>query len=160
MTLKRTPLKRKLPAAYVRAERIAPVHARLTVKVNMARITDEVLTIAKEAPVRSEPYRRLVAAMPCIHCGYGGPSQAAHADQGKGSHIKSDDRTCYPACAPRVGDIGCHALIGSTGTYTRDARRELEAEYAARTRAEIRRAGLWPRGMAHFEEQTALELAA
>lgn len=100
--------------------------------------------IEKSAPVRSEAYRRLVAALPCIHCGIHGHSQAAHADQGKGAHIKSDDRTCYPACAPRMGLIGCHALIGMTGSMPREARRALEQEYAERTRDLIVAAGLWP----------------
>jgi hypothetical protein len=157
--MKRTPFKRKAPAGYVKAERIAPVYARLTVKVNMPRVSDETVTIAKAAPVRSEPYRRLVAAMPCIHCGIIGFSQAAHADMGKGAHIKSDDRTCYPACGPRPGEIGCHALIGSTGSMTRDQRRTLEADYAAQTRAEIRQSGQWPKGLPHLEIQNELELA-
>lgn len=69
-----------------------------------------------------------------------------------------NDRTCYPACAPRVGDIGCHALIGSTGTYTREARRALESDYAQRTRQTIQALGLWPKEVPNFEEQTELEL--
>lgn len=102
----------------------------------------------KQNAVRSEPYRRLVAAMPCVRCGIHGYSQAAHADAGKGAHIKSDDRTCYPACGPRPdGAIGCHALIGSTGFYTRDQRRLVEDLYAAATRAEIEAAGLWPKNL-------------
>jgi len=103
--------------------------------------------IPKAEPVRSEPYRRLVASMDCIHCGIAGYSQAAHADQGKGAHIKSDDRTCYPACAPRPGVIGCHALIGMTGSMPREDRRELEQRYAALTREAIETAGLWPQNL-------------
>jgi len=159
MTLNRTPFKRKTPAAYVKAERIAPVHARLTVKVNMPRADGGLDSIPKAAPARSEAYRRLVAAMPCAHCGIVGYSQAAHGDMGKGAHIKSDDRTCYPACGPRPGAIGCHALIGSTGSMTRDERRALEADYAAQTRAEIRRLGQWPKNLPHLEIQNELELA-
>ena len=61
----------------------------------------------KESPVRSDEYLRLVAAMPCAMCGIEGYSQAAHADEGKGMGIKSDDRTCFPLCAPRPGIPGC-----------------------------------------------------
>jgi hypothetical protein len=126
--------------------------------VNMPRADGGADLIPKAAPVRSEAYRRLVAALPCAHCAIAGHSQAAHADMGKGAHIKSDDRTCYPACAPRPGAIGCHSLIGSTGTYSRDARRTLEAEYAASTRKTIRDSGLWPKALPHLETQQALEL--
>lgn len=109
-------------------------------------------SIEKENAVRSEAYRRLVAAMPCAHCGIEGHSQAAHADQGKGGHIKSDDRTCYPACAPRVGQQGCHALIGMTGSMPREERRELEQAYARQTRAEIINRGLWPATLPRWTE--------
>ena len=44
--------------------------------------------IPKAAPVRSEAYRRIVAAMPCIHCGIAGYSQHAHANAGKGKGMK------------------------------------------------------------------------
>ena len=127
--MKRSGFKIKLPTGYIKAERTPQVYARLTVPVNMPRVSDGVVTIAKDALVRSEKYRRLVALLPCAHCGIDGHSQAAHADMGKGAHIKSDDRTCYPACAPRPdGAIGCHTLIGATGTFTREARRALEAD--------------------------------
>jgi hypothetical protein len=158
MSLSRTPFKKKFPTAYARAERVAPNIARLTVKVNMPRADDGADSIPKASPVRSEAYRRLVAALPCAHCAIAGHSQAAHADMGKGAHIKSDDRTCYPACAPRPGAIGCHSLIGSTGTYSRDARRTLEAEYAASTRKTIRASGLWPKKLPHLEIQQTLGL--
>lgn len=157
--MKRTAFKRKPPAPYVRPPReIRPVAALLR-PVVQAVITDEVKAVPKEDPLRSEGYRRLVASLPCIHCGIHGYSQAAHADMGKGGHIKSDDRTCYPACGPRPGVIGCHALIGSTGTYTREERRALEAQYAARTREAIRNAGLWPLGLPYMEEITETEIA-
>lgn len=157
--MKRSGFARKLPAPYVKAERVAPVHARLTVKVNMPRADGTSANLPKEKPVRSEKYRRLVAALPCAHCGIAGHSQAAHADMGKGGHIKSDDRTCYPACADRPGVVGCHTLIGATGSIHRDERRALEVEYAAQTRKTIRDAGQWPAGMDHIEIQNELELS-
>ncbi len=95
----------------------------------------------KALPVRSEAYRRLVAAMPCAHCRKAGPSQAAHADQGKGIAIKASDLTCYPLC-PR-----CHALMGASGVLMRDQRRALEARYGAETMAAIAASGAWPKGL-------------
>jgi hypothetical protein len=157
--MKRTPFKRKPPATYVKAERVAPVYARLTVKVNMPRIGDEVVILPKEAPLRSETYRRLVASLPCIRCGMVGHSQAAHADQGKGAHIKADDRTCYPACASRPGVRGCHDIIGASGAIPQEQRRALEQEYAASTRKTIRDSGKWPKSVPHLESQNELELA-
>jgi hypothetical protein len=106
----------------------------------------------KEDPARSEAYRRLVAAMPCAHCGRAGPSQAAHADAGKGLVLKADDRTCFPLCADAPGRIGCHTLIGATGAFAREQRRTLEARYGAQTRASIRAAGLWPPGLPMWED--------
>ena len=150
--LTRTPFKRKPPAAYIKAERIAPVYARLTVPVRYPVFDAPLAILPKESVVRSEEYRRTVAAMPCAHCGIVGHSQAAHADMGKGAHIKSDDRTCYPACADRPGVVGCHSMIGATGSMTRDQRRALETQYAEQTRQQIRDAGLWPASVPHFEE--------
>lgn len=126
-----------------------PVHLRRSAVIARADVMAS--PIAKDEPLRSEAYRRLVASLPCAHCGIHGYSQAAHADQGKGAQIKSDDRTCYPACAPRMGVIGCHALIGMTGSMPRDVRRALEQEYAARTRELIVNAGLWPHGLERWE---------
>jgi hypothetical protein len=100
--------------------------------------------IPKEKPWRSEPYRRLIASLPCAHCGRHGSSQAAHADLGKGAGIKSDDRTCYPACADSVMRQGCHALIGSAGMFTREQRRTLERRHACKTIAQVLKLGQWP----------------
>lgn len=107
--------------------------------------------VDKENAVEHEGYRRLVAALPCAHCFVRGYSQAAHADQGKGAGIKTDDRTCYPACGPRPGVPGCHWLIGTSGAFPREARRAMEQEYAKRTRRAIQAAGLWPSNLPMWE---------
>lgn len=88
--------------------------------------------------MRSEKYRRLVAALPCAHCGKPGPSQCAHGDEGKGMGIKASDETCFPLCADTPGRQGCHTLIGATGHYPREARRALESTYAAWTREQLK----------------------
>lgn len=98
-----------------------------------------VVSVPKAAPVRDEAYRRLVATLPCAHCGKAGPSQCAHGDEGKGMAIKACDLTCFPLCADFPGRQGCHSLIGATGMFSRDQRRTLEARYAAQTRERLGR---------------------
>ena len=152
--MKRTGFKRKIPA-HITPERRTTVHTKLAGVVRYPIFTDLVTSIHKERVVRSEKYRRLVAAMPCIHCGLEGSSQAAHADEGKGLGIKSDDRTCYPACADQLGRQGCHSLIGMSHIYTRDQRRDVEAEFARRTRAKIMAMGKWPVDLPMIENNPA-----
>lgn len=89
----------------------------------------------KSKPVRSEAYRRAVASLPCWLCCVCCYSQAAHGDQGKGLGIKACDLTCWPACGPHDDEPGCHWLVGTSGRYSRDERRELEQKAAADTRA-------------------------
>lgn len=101
---------------------------------------------------RCEAYRRLVASMDCAHCHRPGPSQAAHADQGKGMALKADDRTCYPACADGPMRQGCHSLIGSRGLFSRDQRRTIEQNHARKTREAIRQSGQWKESWPVFEE--------
>ena len=101
-----------------------------------------VVQVPKRDYLRDEHYRRWVAAQPCAHCGIVGFSQCAHSDDngagGKGLGIKASDDTCYPACGPHGNDPGCHWRIGSSGTWTKDERRALEAIYAENTRAKWR----------------------
>ena len=150
--LKRSPFKRKAPAAFINPEREQKPNGVLYRPFNGARFDGAVIGAPKENAARSESYRRLVAALPCIHCGLAGHSQAAHADQGKGGHIKTDDRTCFPLCATSFAAPGCHDIIGASGQYTRDERRALEGKYGAATRAAIRIAGLWPADLPAFDE--------
>lgn len=122
--------------------RTKSVPQRGTGRGAITAVDAEVRAAPKDAPVRSEPYRRLVASLPCDNCGTIGHSQAAHADQGKGMGVKTCDLTCYPACGPHTvfmhyserQEQGCHSRIGSSGYLTREDRREYEAEAAARTR--------------------------
>ena len=122
-----------------------------TPRVTLASIADHraalVLPRPKEAPARSEQYLRLVAAMPCCHCGQVGSSQAAHADEGKGMGMKADDRTAIPLCADSPGRHGCHWLIGTSGRFNREQRRQIERTRAQETRAKIMADGMWPENL-------------
>lgn len=106
--------------------------------------------IEKEAPVRSEAYRRLVAQLPCASCGIYGYSQHAHPNEGKGFALKTDDRLGFPLCCARPGGIeGCHAAFDQYRLLPggRDAHREAARRWGEQTRAEILRLGLWPRNL-------------
>lgn len=105
--------------------------------------------------VRSEPYRRLVAALPCIHCGIEGYSQHAHANEGKGARMKTDDRTGFPLCCTRPGIEGCHADFDQYRLVTggRDAHRALAREWGAATREQIINSGLWPEKLPQWNEK-------
>lgn len=87
--------------------------------------------------VRSEPYRRYISALPCFMCRIEGFSQVAHGDEGKGAGLKSSDTTCYPLCAPRPGEQGCHYYVGTTGKMGRDLRRDFEQRGAAWTQEQL-----------------------
>jgi hypothetical protein len=98
----------------------------------------------KDAPVRSEAYRRLVAHFPCKHCGIAGYSQAAHGSEGKGMAIKASDLELFPLCCDRPGVRGCHALLDQGALFPKEARRLMEAAWAADTRRQVHAMGLWP----------------
>lgn len=103
-------------------------------------------TIPKEELLRSEPYRRLVAAMPCKACGLHGHSQHAHENHGKGMGLKVDDRRGFPLCTVVPGRVGCHELFDQYQLVEggREAHRLLGERWAAETRRQIEKAGLWP----------------
>lgn len=134
-------------------ERRPPPPYKIVRKCPQAKIEDEARALAKSTPLRSEPYRRLVASLPCIRCGIAGHSQAAHPNTGKGAGMKTDDRLCFPLCAPRLGVPGCHALFDQHALYTREIRRRLEIEWGNQTRACIIGVGLWPPGLPHINPE-------
>ena len=153
--LKRTAFKRRelaLAAPVDRDQRLAERAARQMAtatpspdNVTMAA-NDQMFAapIEKENPLRSEPYRRLVAALPCAYCGIEGYSQCAHANTGKGTGTKSSDTESFPLCACQPGRRGCHSLFDQGALFSKEARRAKEAEWVAKTRLQILSSGLWP----------------
>ena len=153
--LKRTAFKRRelaLAAPVDRDQRLAERAARqmATASASPDNVTmaanDQMFAapIEKENPLRSEPYRRLVAALPCAHCGIEGYSQCAHANTGKGTGTKSSDTESFPLCACQPGRRGCHSLFDQGALFSKEARRAKEAEWVAKTRLQILSSGLWP----------------
>jgi len=115
---------------------------KLARSVNFAGGTSGI-AIEKENAVYSEPYRRLVAALPCAACKVEGHSQAAHQPPtGKGR--KEDDRACFPLCCTRPGVVGCHVEFDQYRLVPGPAMREQARTWGRQTRAEIRNSGNWP----------------
>lgn len=98
----------------------------------------------KEAPIRSKAYLRLVAQLPCKHCGIWGFSQAAHANSGKGMAMKACDLQTFPLCADRPGQRGCHSQFDQGALFGKEARRLIEQAWVADTQRRIHAMGIWP----------------
>lgn len=108
------------------------------------------LAFAKDHPVRSESYRRLVAMLPCANCGISELSQAAHPPPtGKG--IKEDDRECFPLCCDRPGERGCHSLFDQYKLFTPETTRCYAKWWGAETREIIDGNGMWPADLPRLE---------
>ncbi len=91
----------------------------------------------ESAPVRSEPYRRLVAALPCAACRVEGYSQAAHPPPtGKGR--KESDMDCFPLCCTRPGIVGCHVEFDQMRLIPRPSMRVQAQIWAAAARTAIK----------------------
>lgn len=85
--------------------------------------------------VRAEPYRRLVASLPCVNCGIEGASQAAHPNSGKAKGLKACDLDIFPLC--HEGANGCHRAFDNYKLCTREEMPELERRWKAWTRAAL-----------------------
>jgi len=100
----------------------------------------------KQTLLRSEPYRRLVAALPCIHCNIDGHSQAAHPPP-RGKGIKESDLECFPLCSARPGITGCHADFDQYRLLPKSDMRPMATYWAADTQRQIIRNGSWPKNL-------------
>ena len=144
---RRTPLKPGKGFARPQIERKPQPLYKLARPCSAAVISTAAVPVHKQNLVRSEPYRRLVASLPCIACGIEGFSQHAHGNQGKGMAIKACDLYAFPLCAPRPGEIGCHARLDQGALFPKAVRREVELEWARRTVLFLLGAGRWPEGL-------------
>lgn len=144
-----------------RQERMAALMLVEVRKTAPVVISTEVVAVPKEELVRSEPYRRLVAQLPCIWCGICGYSQHAHLNLGKGMGLKTDDRTGFPLCCSRPGIEGCHVaydqyrLIEGADS---DLHHEYGLEWGRITRHTILTSGLWPKPVPPWRDAVTFEL--
>lgn len=149
--LKRTPFLRKEGPTVRPAREWIGEYRPERPRAVMARCDAPARAIPKDAPVRSEAYRRLVAALPCAHCRITGYSQAAHPPPtAKGR--KEDDRTTFPLCCTRPGVTGCHADFDQMRLFPRPAMRYEADRWGRQTRAAIRNAGQWPEKLPPWKE--------
>lgn len=114
-------------------------------------------SVAKDAPLRSERYRRAVASLPCAHCNVIGYSQHAHENEGKGKAQKLDDRRAMPLCCARLGFEGCHTAFDQYRLVPggREAHVALGRAMAAQTRRTLNTLGLWPAGIPQYPTDEA-----
>jgi hypothetical protein len=124
-----------------------PEHLRRSASFSKADTMAE--PVEKGNPLRSEPYRRLVAAMPCAYCRREKHSQHAHTNANKGKGIKNDDRDAMPLCADGYGLPGCHTLFDLYRLIPggREAHVAQGAVWSAQTRAQIEASGQWPKNL-------------
>ena len=165
-----TPLKRTgfRPRAPRREQRDPDrVRAMPTVTPGAFRAPQPVATtpaepVNKDAPLRSERYRRAVASLPCAYCGIEGYSQHAHENDGKGARLKVDDRRAMPLCCSRPGIEGCHVAFDQYRLVPggRDAHADLGRALAEQTRNRLNALGLWPAGVPQFTTSTSTTEAA
>ena len=159
--LKRTPFKRKdipskvaqshsqrAPNAIKSRVKMTPINAPINRPIN----SEFRGSIPKSQPVRSEAYRRAVAALPCVICGIAGQSQAAHGSGAgtavcKGMGIKSCDLTCAPFCVPH------HQQLDQGAMFSKAVRHQLEPAWAADTQRKIHAMGKWPKGIPYPHQQ-------
>lgn len=102
--------------------------------------------IDKERASQSSAYQVAVRSLGyCMRCGCTlpvGKRQFCHADEGKGTSIKTDVRRGWIGCS------GCHFHIGTAKHRPRrELRREIELYLAWKTRCALRKKNLWPRSL-------------
>lgn len=73
----------------------------------------------RQEAFRSEKFRRLVATLPCQHCGADGRTQAAHRNESKGMGMKTSDALVAALCDT------CHHELDNGKSLSRDDRRDM-----------------------------------
>jgi len=95
----------------------------------------------KHQYVRSQKLLKLVANLPCQHCGIDNGVQAAHTNWGggKGRGIKADDNLVAALC------LKCHYEIDQGAHLSKDERQELWQKAHKRTVDELVNNNQWPK---------------
>ena len=147
--MRRTGFKSRAPQALARDPdrlRSMPTVVPGAFRAPLAVATAPAAPIAKDNPVRSQQYLRVVASLPCIACGIQGHSQAAHLPpEAKG--MKQSDLLTFPLCCTRVGIPGCHQDYDQYRLFPRAAAMAVGRAWAADTQRRIQAMGLWPKNM-------------
>ena len=147
--MKRTGFKSRAPQALHRDTdrvRATPTVTPGAFRAPVAVASAPAEPVTKADPVRSKPYLRAVASLPCIACGIQGYSQAAHLPpEAKG--MKQSDLLAFPLCCVRVGVPGCHQDFDQYRIFPREAAMTVGRAWAADTQRRLKAMGLWPKGV-------------
>jgi hypothetical protein len=109
--------------------------------------------VAKENLLQHTGYMAAVRGLGyCMRCRRSCRPQFCHADMGKGVGIKTDVRRGWPGCGAGEWGPGCHWLVGTSGNYSKEQRRALEADLGRRTREAVKAAGTWPARLPMWSE--------
>lgn len=125
--------------------------ARAAIKY-VAMATTTLRAIPKAEIIRSKAYLRIVAQLPCMHCGIWGHSQAAHANTGKGMGLKACDLQTFPLCCDRPGQRGCHSYFDSGALFSKEQRRFHECRWVAKTQSLLLQRAVVPKKLIPFME--------
>jgi len=130
-----------------------PIPENMRRPVSFARADEAAEPVEKDNPLRSEAYRRLVAALPCAYCRKEGRSQHAHNNACKAKGMKNDDRDAMPLCADEPGTLGCHSRFDRYALFLDRAEHvRMGKQWAAETRQKIESMGLWPKNLPRWSE--------
>lgn len=143
--MKRSGFKPKHPPRPVKTLHSYTPRPRLVLVGRPAANADRFVPQPKEVALQHGGYMAAVRRLACARCGHPPPSQFCHADEGKGTGIKTDCRRGWPGCGPHGGEPGCHWLVGTSGRIPKAERREFEARAGVETRAEVVARGQWPK---------------
>lgn len=127
------------------------LHDAIQKKERQAAEPAKPLAVAKADLVRSEPYRRLVAAGACEHCGISGYSQAAHLPP-EGKAIKVTDLDTFALCTVHPGpggDVieGCHKRFDNYELFPREAIGAVARKWIKNTQRRVLATGKWPKAV-------------
>ena len=98
---------------------------------------------------RSRKHLQAVAALPCMHCGLIGSTQASHSNSaahGKGRAIKASDIYAAALCAHH------HFEVDQGRTMSRTERVQMWDAAYAKTVQELTRLGKWPHGVGEVKQ--------
>lgn len=116
--MKRTPFKAKAKAPERREAKQVQYVARPREVATASVALPMAQPVLKDNRHESEPWRRAVAALPCVLCGRHGETQCAHRNVDKGMGLKTDDALTAALCQ------SCHSEIDQGKTMSRDERRQ------------------------------------
>lgn len=147
--MRRSPMSRKTPLRTVTPMSRQGEKKGLGLAQRVAMALGTALQHQRSEPsvFRSKTHRQNVAALACACCGLEKHSQAAHLNLlalGKGMGLKASDALTIPLCCTRIGAIGCHVRLDSSGQYDKATSEGLQIGWLQKTRTQLMALRQWP----------------